>query len=31
MTQRSIFAGTNETIIIKAGGSITVNGHESAG
>jgi hypothetical protein len=29
MTQRSIFAGKNRTIIIKAGGSITVKGHES--
>jgi hypothetical protein len=28
MTQRSIFAGTNQTIIIKAGGSVTVKGHE---
>jgi hypothetical protein len=27
MTQRSIFAGTNETIIIKAGGSLTVKGY----
>ena len=29
MTQRSIFAGKNQTIIIKAGGSITIRGHES--
>lgn len=29
MTQRSVFAGKNQTIIIKAGGSITVRGHES--
>ena len=29
MTQRSIFAGKNQTIIIKAGGRITVKGHES--
>lgn len=28
MTQRSIFAGTNQTIIVKAGGSVTVRGHE---
>jgi hypothetical protein len=28
MTQRSILAGPNQTIIIKAGGSVTVNGHE---
>jgi hypothetical protein len=28
MTQRSILAGTNQTIIIKAGGSITVRGQE---
>lgn len=28
MTQRSIFAGINQTIIIKAGGSITVKGQE---
>lgn len=28
MTQRSIFAGTNQTIIIKAGGSVTVKGHD---
>jgi len=27
MTQRSILAGTNQTIIIKAGGSVTVKGH----
>jgi hypothetical protein len=26
MTQRSIFAGTNETIVIKVGGSVTVKG-----
>ena len=29
MTQRSILAGTNETIVIKAGGSVTVKGHPS--
>lgn len=29
MTQRSIFAGDSPTIIIKAGGSVTVKGHES--
>jgi hypothetical protein len=29
MTQRSIFAGKNETIVIKAGGSVTVRGHAS--
>jgi hypothetical protein len=28
MTQRSILAGTNQTIIIKTGGSVTVKGHE---
>jgi len=28
MTQRSIFAGKNETIIIKAGGSVTVKGQD---
>jgi hypothetical protein len=28
MTQRSIFAGKNQTIIIKSGGSVTVRGHE---
>lgn len=28
MTQRSIFAGTNQTIIIKTGGSVIVKGHE---
>ena len=28
MTQRSILAGTNQTIIIKAGGSVTVKGQE---
>src|SRR5688572_12888095 len=28
MTQRSILAGTNQTIIIKAGGSVNVQGHE---
>jgi len=28
MTQRSIFAGKNRTIIIKSGGSVTVRGHE---
>ena len=27
MTQRSILAGPNQTIIIKAGGSVTVRGH----
>jgi hypothetical protein len=29
MTQRSIFAGRNQTIIIKVGGSVTVRGHDS--
>lgn len=29
MTHRSIFAGTNQTIIIKAGDSVTVKGHKS--
>jgi hypothetical protein len=29
MTQRSIFAGTKQTIIIKVGGSVTVKGHDS--
>ena len=29
MTQRSILAGKNETIIIKVGGSVTVKGHDS--
>jgi len=29
MTQRSILAGTNQTIIIKAGSSVTVKGHDS--
>lgn len=29
MTQRSILAGTNQTIIIKAGASIIVKGHDS--
>jgi hypothetical protein len=29
MTQRSIFAGTSPTVIIKAGASVTVKGHES--
>ncbi|HET9912938.1 MAG TPA: hypothetical protein VFQ13_13665 [Anaerolineales bacterium] len=29
MTQRSIFAGKNETILIKVGGSVIVKGHES--
>jgi hypothetical protein len=29
MTQRSFFAGTNQTIIIKVGGSVTVKGYES--
>jgi hypothetical protein len=28
MTQRSIFAGTNQTIIVKAGDSVTVRGQE---
>ena len=28
MTQRSILVGTNQTIIIKAGGSVTVRGQE---
>jgi hypothetical protein len=28
MTQRSIFAGKNQTIIIKSGGSVSVRGHE---
>lgn len=28
MTQRSMFAGINQTIIIKAGGSVTVKGQE---
>lgn len=28
MTERSIFAGKNQTIIIKSGGSVTVRGHE---
>ncbi len=28
MTQRSILAGKNPTVIIKAGGSVTVRGHE---
>jgi hypothetical protein len=28
MTQRSIFAGKNQTIIIKSGGSVIVRGHE---
>ena len=28
MTQRSILAGTNQTIVIKAGGSVTVRGQE---
>src|SRR6185503_10267341 len=28
MTQRSILAGTNQTIIIKVGGSVTVKGQE---
>src|SRR5689334_4798932 len=28
MTQRSILAGTNQTIIIKVGGSVTVTGHD---
>ncbi|MBI5838852.1 MAG: hypothetical protein HZB19_02005 [Chloroflexi bacterium] len=29
MTQRSILAGTNPNVIIKAGGSVTVKGHKS--
>ena len=29
MTQRSILAGTNQTIIIKVGADVTVKGHES--
>jgi hypothetical protein len=29
MTQRSILAGTNQTIIIKVGASVTVRGHDS--
>jgi len=29
MTQRSILAGTNQIIIIKVGGSVTVRGHDS--
>jgi hypothetical protein len=29
MTQRSIYAGTNQTIIIKVGTNVTVKGHES--
>ncbi len=29
MTQRTILAGTNQTIIIKVGTSVTVKGHES--
>ena len=29
MTQRSILAGTNQTIIIKVGASVTVKGHDS--
>ena len=29
MTQRSIQAGLNQTIIIKAGASVTVKGHAS--
>ena len=29
MTQRSILVGTNQIIIIKAGGSVNVKGHES--
>jgi len=28
MTQRSILAGTNQTILIKTGGSVTVKGHD---
>jgi hypothetical protein len=29
MTQRSIFAGTNQEIVIKAGSSVTIRGHDS--
>src|ERR1043165_5181717 len=29
MTQRSILAGKNQTVIIKVGGSVTIQGHES--
>jgi hypothetical protein len=29
MTHRSFYAGTNQTIIIKVGGSVTVRGHDS--
>jgi hypothetical protein len=29
MTQRSILAGINQTIIIKAGASVMVKGHDS--
>lgn len=29
MTQRSILAGKNQTIIIKVGGDVTIKGHES--
>jgi len=29
MTQRSILAGKNQTIIIKVGASVTVKGHDS--
>ena len=29
MTQRSLFAGKNQTIVIKAGASVKVSGHES--
>jgi hypothetical protein len=29
MTRRTFLAGTNQTIIIKAGGSVTVKGHDS--
>jgi hypothetical protein len=29
MTQRSILAGTNSSVVIKAGGSITIKGHDS--
>lgn len=29
MTHRSFLAGTNQTIILKAGGSVTVKGHDS--
>lgn len=29
MTQRSILAGKNQTVIVKVGGSVTVKGHDS--